>query len=159
MVLRIPSDVRVELIDGIAVEYFCNMFIRLMAVQRSTDRNWNADGNTTPFELQLEPHSFQEMPIGERLIRLSATGFYDFGLQVEVLDNRLAPLTFDEVRPTFKGLGLGATCGGLKRSEQAWNGIWHLRTKGRCRVGVGQYSGSVLYIEHPPNTETKDATE
>ena len=34
MALRIPRDVRVELIDGIAVEYSCNMFIRLMAVQR-----------------------------------------------------------------------------------------------------------------------------
>ena len=54
------------------------------------------DGNSTSFELELEAHSFQELRIGERLIRLSATGH--FGLQVEVLDNPLGPLTFEEVR-------------------------------------------------------------
>ena len=160
MALRIPRDVRVELIDGIAVEYSLQ---HVHTTDGSTEGaligELTVDGNSTYFELELEAHSFQELRIGERLIRLSATGFSDFGLQVEVLDNPLGPLTFDEVRETFEGLGLGAACGELRRSKQAWNGVWRLRTKGRCTVGIGQYSGSVLYIDHPPNTETKDATE
>ena len=157
MALRIPKNARVELIDGIAIEYSPQ---HIHTTDGSTEGTLigelTADVSSTSFELELEPHSFQEIPIGGRLIRLSATGFYDFGLQVEVLDNRLEPLTFDEVQKTFEGLGMGATCGELKRSKRAWNGVWSLRTKGRCRVGIGQYSGSVLYIKYPQSTDVKE---
>ena len=65
------------------------------------------DGNSTYFELELEAHSFQELRIGERLIRLSATGFSDFGLQVRFSTNH-RPLSMQEVRDIFDGLDLGS---------------------------------------------------
>ena len=93
MALRIPRDVRVELIDGIAVEYSLQ---HVHTTDGSTEGaligELTVDGNSTYFELELEAHSFQELRIGERLIRLSATGFSDFGLQVEVLDKPSTPL-------------------------------------------------------------------
>ena len=157
MALRIPRDVRVELIDGIAVEYSLQ---HVHTTDGSTEGaligELTVDGNSTYFELELEAHSFQELRIGERLIRLSATGFSDFGLQVEVLDKPSTPLNAEEVRDIFDGLDLGSICGQIRRLGDPLNGIWYFRTKGRCKVEIGQYSGRVLYIEHPQNTDLRE---
>ena len=54
--------------------------------------------DSVSFGLELAPHAFQEFAVADRVIRLSATGFYEFPLQVEVLGKPLPMITSDQAK-------------------------------------------------------------
>ena len=143
---HIAPKVETTLIDGISIQFSQNHkhlvsggakgFIngRIMVGEESVS-----------FGLELAPHVFQEFVVADRVIRLNATGFYEFPLQVEVLGKALPMITSDEAKSIVAKLSLASTCGEFNGSMKS-NGVLRVQSNGGCEVYIGQYSHMVLHI-------------
>ena len=143
---QIAPKVETTLIDGISIQFSQNhKHLVSGGAKGFINGHLKVGEESVSFGLELAPHAFQEFVVADRVIRLNATGFYEFPLQVEVLGKPLPMISSDEAKSIVAKLSLASTCGEVNGSMES-NGVLRLQTKGGCEVYIGQYSHMVLHI-------------
>ena len=143
---QIAPKVETTLIDGISIQFSQNHKHLVSGGAKGFINGRIMVGeDSVSFGLELAPHAFQEFAVADRVIRLSATGFYEFPLQVEVLGKPLPMITSDQAKSMVAKLSLVFTCGEVNGSMES-NGVLRVQSKGGCEVYIGQYSHMVLHI-------------
>lgn len=143
---HIAPKVETTLIDGISIQFSQNHKHLVSGGAKGFINGRIMVGeDSVSFGLELAPHAFQEFAVADRVIRLNATGFYEFPLQVEVLGKPLPMITSDQAKSIVANLSLASTCGEVNGSMES-NGVLRVQSKGGCEVYIGQYSHMVLHI-------------
>ena len=143
---QIAPKVQTTLIDGISIQFSQNhKHLVSGAAKGFINGRIMVGEDSVSFGLELAPHAFQEFAVADRVIRLNATGFYEFPLQVEVLGKPLPMITSDQAKSMVAKLSLASTCGEVNGSMES-NGVLRVQSKGGCEVYIGQYSHMVLHI-------------
>ena len=155
---QIAPKVQTTLIDGISIQFSQNhKHLVSGAAKGFINGRIMVGEDSVSFGLELAPHAFQEFAVADRVIRLNATGFYEFPLQVEVLGKPLPVITSDQAKSIVAKLSLASTCGEVNGSMES-NGVLRVQSKGGCEVYIGQYSHMVLHIS-TDSTEEEDTAE